>query len=463
MTTLGNGAFGYCTSLTSIEIPNSVTTIGDAAFYGCTSLTSIEIPNSVTTIGGLAFERCVSLKNMYCYAENIPATTSDVFDNSSISSATLHVPQSLIDEYRTTAPWSEFGTIVAIEEISQKGDMDGDGNITVADITQLIEIYLNESNGINEIADLDGDGSITVSDITQLIEKYLNPEGENEIPVKSIILSVPALEMAKGESEQMSATVSPTDATNPALQWSSSNTSVATVVDGLVTAIGEGTAIITCAATDGSGVEATCKVTVTTPPTTGTHNGHEWVDLGLSVKWATMNIGAYSPEDYGDYFAWGETKPKKDYSWGTYKWCNGSENSLTKYCTDSKYGTIDNKVTLEPEDDVIHVNWGGIWRMPTGEELDELQTKCTWTWTTINGLSGFKVISKTNGESIFLPAGGYWEGGSFYLTNRMVLYWSSTLDTSNSNNAYSYWSFENAVNTYNNMRYVGMSVRAVCP
>jgi hypothetical protein len=112
---------------------------------------------------------------------------------------------------------------------------------------------------------------------------------------------------------------------------------------------------------------------------------------------------------------------------------------------------------------VIHVNWGGIWRMPTGEELDELQTKCTWTWTTINGLSGFKVISKTNGESIFLPAGGYWEGGSFYLTNRMVLYWSSTLDTSNSNNAYSYWSFENAVNTYNNMRYVGMSVRAVCP
>ena len=90
--------------------------------------------------------------------------------------------------------------------------------------------------------------------------------------------------------------------------------------------------------------------------------GHEYVDLGFpsGLKWATCNVGANNPWEYGGYYAWGETEEKSNYDWSTYKWCNGSKDTMTKYCTDSSYGTVDNKTVLEPEDDVAHVKWGGI-------------------------------------------------------------------------------------------------------
>ena len=142
-------------------------------------------------------------------------------------------------------------------------------------------------------------------------------------------------------------------------------------------------------------------------PNTG---NHEYVDLGLSVKWATCNVGASKPEEYGDYFAWGETQPKNTYDWSTYKWCNGSYDTQTKYCTKSSYGTVDNKTQLELSDDAARANWGGSWRMPTDAEMTELREQCTWTWTTQNGVYGYKVTSKKSGytnKSIFLPAAGY--------------------------------------------------------
>ena len=135
-------------------------------------------------------------------------------------------------------------------------------------------------------------------------------------------------------------------------------------------------------------------------PNTG---NHEYVDLGLSVKWATCNVGASKPEEYGDYFAWGETQPKTIYDWSTYKWCYGSKTTLTKYCTNSDYGTIDNKTILNKLDDAAYVNRGGSWRMPTDAEWSELLEQCTWTWTTQNGNYAYKVTSKKNGNSIFLP------------------------------------------------------------
>lgn len=138
------------------------------------------------------------------------------------------------------------------------------------------------------------------------------------------------------------------------------------------------------------------------------HNGYEYVDLGLSVKWATCNIGAVYPENAGSYFAWGELEEKTDYSWVTYKWCNGTYNSITKYCVDASNGIVDNKTVLELEDDVAHAKWGGKWRMPTATEMQELidTNKCTWIWEMWNGMPGYKVVSKLNGNSIFLPAAG---------------------------------------------------------
>ena len=134
------------------------------------------------------------------------------------------------------------------------------------------------------------------------------------------------------------------------------------------------------------------------------NNGHEYVDLGLSVKWATCNVGASKPEEYGDYFAWGETQPKDYYDWSTYKWCNGSYDTLTKYNTNSSDGTVDNKTTLDLSDDAARANWGGSWRMPTSAEQDELCNNCTWTCTKINGVEVYKVTSNINGNFIFLPS-----------------------------------------------------------
>lgn len=197
-------------------------------------------------------------------------------------------------------------------------------------------------------------------------------------------------------------------------------------------------------------------------PKTGNHNGYEYVDLGLSVKWATCNVGASKPWEYGDYYAWGETETKSDYSWKTYKYCRGTDTSMTKYCKDSKYGTVDNKTQLDPEDDVAHVKWGGSWRMPTKAERDELVDKCEWSWTTQSGVNGYKVTSKKNGNSIFLPAAGY-RGGSSHLAGSYGFYWSSSLYGSYSGNAYGLYFNSSDVRRDISNRCCGRSVRAVCP
>ncbi len=155
------------------------------------------------------------------------------------------------------------------------------------------------------------------------------------------------------------------------------------------------------------------------------------VDLGLpsGTLWADRNIGANSPEGYGDYFAWGETRPKSVYDWSTYKYCNGSSDTMTKYCTNSSYGIVDNKTVLEAADDAATANWGKFWRMPTHAEQEELNSKCTWTWTTRNGVKGYKVIGP-NGNRIFLPAAGFCSDNSVYSPDSYGHYWSASLNES---------------------------------
>ena len=194
------------------------------------------------------------------------------------------------------------------------------------------------------------------------------------------------------------------------------------------------------------------------------HNGHEYVDLGLSVKWATCNVGASKPEEYGDYFAWGEARPKPTYNGSTYKWCNGSSLSFTKYCTRRLYGTEDNKEQLDLSDDAARANWGGCWRMPSRDELIELIERCKWTWTTQNGVKGYKVTSKTNGRSIFLPAAGEYSGGSsLSYAGSFGSYWSSSLYTDYPDCARCVNFNSSVVDWGTNGRYSGLSVRPVCP
>ncbi|MBQ7640116.1 MAG: hypothetical protein IJS91_03890 [Bacteroidales bacterium] len=152
------------------------------------------------------------------------------------------------------------------------------------------------------------------------------------------------------------------------------------------------------------------------------------VDMGLSVLWHQCNVGASNPEDYGDYYAWGETETKSHYSWETYKF-GTSFLSVSKYNTQSSRGTVDNKTTLDLEDDVARVKLGGTWRMPTNAEWKELRNtnNCTWTWTTQNGVYGRLVTSKKTGNSIFLPAAGYRDKGRLIDKGYIGFYWSSSL------------------------------------
>lgn len=193
-----------------------------------------------------------------------------------------------------------------------------------------------------------------------------------------------------------------------------------------------------------------------TPPATDVRA----VDLGLSVKWASCNVGAESPEEYGGYYAWGETEEKTNYSWSTYKWCNGISNSLTKYCTDSSWGTVDNKATLDPEDDVAHVKWGGNWRMPTSAEQTELLNSCTWSWTSVNGVNGYRVTGP-NGNSIFLPAAGYRYGEDVKGRGPYGYFWSATLRESHSGLAYYLEYYDGSYGWYFFSRCYGHCVRPV--
>ena len=236
--------------------------------------------------------------------------------------------------------------------------------------------------------------------------------------VTGITLDKTSLVLLEGKYETLTVTVTPDNAQDKSLTWTSSDAAVAMVdQNGKVTALSKGTATIQATANDGSGVCASCSVRVCRIDMPIA------VDLGLSVKWASFNLGASMPEEYGLYYAWGETEPKSDYSWATYKWCNGSKTSLTKY------NIVDNKKVLDADDDVAHVKLGGGWRMPTDAEWTELRNNCTWTWTSNyneTGVAGRIVTSTKNGASIFLPAAGRRDGTGLVNFGSVGNYWSSS-------------------------------------
>lgn len=352
-------------------IPNSVTCIDSDAFSQCFGLTRISIPASITCINNWAFFDCSYLRDMYCHITDPSSVLIEgnytFYSNSGYSGRTLHVPQGSAVAYQADSRWYPyFEKIVEIDaDTGLKGDVNLDGEITIADINVVVAIILGE-NSSTITADVNSDGEVNIADINAIIDIMLN-------------------------------------------------------------------------------------------------NEHEWVDLGLpsGTLWATCNVGAQSPEEFGDYFAWGETVPKDVYQWENYMWCNGSYNTITKYCTNGENGTVDGKYELDPEDDAACVNWGPSWRMPSKEQCDELIANCTWTWTSMNGVNG-QLVTGPNGKSIFLPAANYGDMeimlgnvGSF------GRYWFRSLNPrENSNWAY-ILSFDSEVSTAYGYRKSGYSVRAV--
>ncbi len=173
----------------------------------------------------------------------------------------------------------------------------------------------------------------------------------------------------------------------------------------------------------------------------GTNNA---VDLGLSVKWATCNLGASSPEESGSFYAWGETKAKDKFTWSNYKWTYEEKSTYgdpillrSKYNSNSNLGKVDKKTKLDTDDDAARSKLGGKWRMPTKAELQELIDKCDMTWTTKNGVKGMEIKSKSNGNSIFIPAAGLYgpvgntnpTGGDKSEVGKSCYVWSSQCGT----------------------------------
>ena len=317
------------------------------------------------------------------------------------------------------------------------------------------------------------------------------------ISVESVSLDESTLLISKDRSRQLTATVLPTNASNPAVEWSSSDETVATVsFEGLVTGIKAGSATITVTTIDG-GLIATCDVTVEMAI-----NGFAFVEMGVTtedgtvLKWATMNVGADKPQDYGDFFGWGETEPYyssqspltwKDgksagYAWGSYSLMYPGMSSYTGI---SKYQVADGQTSamwyydgqfigdglteLERVDDAAQSNWGGTWRMPTDAEWTKLRdtNKFTWSWTSDyngTGVSGETVTSKVPGyigNQIFLPAAGSRYGTSLSSAGSYGYYWSSSLCTGRSNSAFSVYFYSGDVLRSNYYRYYGFSVRPV--
>ena len=192
----------------------------------------------------------------------------------------------------------------------------------------------------------------------------------------------------------------------------------------------------------------------------------DWVDLGLpsGLLWATRNVGASSPEDYGDYFAWAETQPKSYYDWSTYQYsCADNYHSLTKYCSRSDYGCngfTDNLIILQPGDDAVTANWGSGARMPTIQEWEELRDYCSSVWTTQNGVNGRR-FTGPNGNTLFLPAAGYRWGGELYDAGSNGTFWSSSLNTDYPSHAWYFYFYSGNTLVYDSYRYYGRSVRAV--
>ncbi len=188
----------------------------------------------------------------------------------------------------------------------------------------------------------------------------------------------------------------------------------------------------------------------------------EYVDLGLSVKWAKWNLGATAPEESGDYFAWGETSPKSEYEYDNYRFCEDGKGYV-KYNTKDSYGSVDNLKQLDLCDDAAHHILGGGWRMPTAKEVKELYDNCSFSRTTINGVKGYKVKSKKKGHTdkwIFFPDAGYKYGNELRVLNQYSFHWTSSLYTRRPDCGLTF--FMDLVHEDKFERYIGLPIRPVC-
>lgn len=436
----GMGPFDGCVSLKSITIPEGVTNLPYRAFYGCSSLSSVLLPDSLISIEQDAFCGCISIN-----AIHLPESVKQI--GVSAFSLCSNLVKIVIPKHIEVLNTRVFSYCTSLSKITLPEGLTNIGSFAFENCTSLVSLILP-----NSIRKIDNQAFQNSG-----LESISLPIGMTNIDasafflcinLKSVTLPNSLLTIGGGAfygCNNLSTIIIPEEV-------------VSIGVDAFKDCYGLNSIIVlpTDVPIGGNNMfqyTSDCHIYVPANSAEAYKAATNWsnyadrihpipdaVELGLSVKWASWNLGADAPEEYGDYFAWGELKPKSDYVWSNYKWCNGTVYTLTKYNTQAYYGNVDNKTVLEIEDDVAHVTLGGKCRMPTYEEWTELKNNCTSIWTEQNGVSGRLFISNINGNSIFLPAAGDWCVSNLD-AGVLGFYWSSSLSPDSvdgPNNAHSF-------------------------
>ena len=402
-------------------------------------VTALKAGNAVITV---ASEEDGS-KNASCEIEVVVPVVSVALDKSELSlnvgeSSQLNAVVLPADATNRNVIWSSSDPSVAVVSSS--------GKVTAV------------SGGTAIITVTTEDGGLSVScKVTVLV------------PVSGVSLDKNNLSLAEGQSYTLTATVSPSDANDKSVRWTSADESVATVtVAGVVTAVAKGSTTISVTTNDG-GFEASCIVTVRGE----TEPSMEMVDLGLSVKWANCNLGATSPEELGGYYQWAGVDDVSDTNiylyWDNCPYHTGTkqDSGWTKYNSKYSYGKVDGKTVLDQDDDAAHVKLGSPWRIPTNNEWNELRSYCTWVWTdnyNKTGVAGYIVTSNKSGyekNSIFLPAAGDRYYSKIYNVGTYGYYWSSSLNTNYPYGALDLRFTSETVESASFVRYYALSIRPV--
>lgn len=450
ISSIGNYTFQNCSSLSSISIPANVTSVGPYAFSGCSSLTVVELPSGVTAIANYTFQYCTSLCSV-----GIPSGVTSIGQYafrgcSSLGSVALPSQLKTIGQDAFSSCWS-LTQVVIPDGVTSLGSgvFSGCSNLSTANIP----------SGITSIPQYFFDGCSSLTSVT-IPTGITSVESNAFSGVKMWRLDLPSSISSLGGScfGNIACIILPS--TSPiSIQNNTFEGSGGIFVPSNMVTLYRGMTNWTNYASRLHPIDSYKEKSEFTLALSGA------VNMGTSVKWAAYNIGASSPEGYGNYFAWGEVQTKSYFTWGTYKWCMGAYNTLTKYCGNSSNGFdgfTDDKIVLESDDDAAYVNLGGTWRMPTDGDWTELRGRCYWEWTNYVGSEGYKVYDFDSANILFFPASGFIDGMNIRSEGSRGLYWSSSLCTNYPYRAW-YVDFDSKGVLRDDYfsRYYGFSVRPV--
>ena len=485
ITSIGNYAFAGNHSLNNIILGEKLVTIGSYAFSGCSSLPEITIPQSTTTISNYVFEGCSSLADIIIKDRNTSISlgsngSSALFADCPLDSVyiggKISYPTSSSNGYSPFYNNKSLRTVVITNEETEIYDNEfynctnlnkiviGNrvkkiGNWAFSHCTNLNYFAFGRS-----VTTIGEEAFSDCNNLTTIISLATTPpvcgtQALDDINKWDCMLMVPNEGIADYQvAEQWKDFFFVSEIPIAGDLTGDGSVDVADLTT-LVSMILDSSKVTDAADITGDGAvdvsDLTTIVNIILNPDAGDDNNDTTdsraVDLGLSVKWASCNVGATAPEEYGGYYAWGETEEKNSYYESDYLYYNnGSYTNIGSDISGTQY-------------DVATVKWGGNWRMPTAAEIDELTDNCTWQWTTLNDVNGWRVTGP-NGNSIFLPAAGCRDGQEVYNQGSNGRYWSSSLSSSHSYNAFIlYFNNGNYDRYYSYGRYYGHTVRPVCP